>query len=193
MSFNYHHLFQMPAPKTIKSEQLFHGRIFDLIIEDVKEQDGSIHKRELISHPGGGVIVPVFDNGDVLLVRQYRYPHKIFVLEAPAGKLEPNEDPLDCAKRELLEETGYSAEKFVKLTAMYTTPGFCNEVLHIYLATGLNKSKLGQNLDDGEQTLTVETIPLTRAVEMITNGEIVDSKTIVGILLAERKIKQLQH
>ena len=177
-------------PKTIKTEKLFHGRIFDLVIEDVEEKDGNIRKCEIISHPGGGVVIPLFDNGDVLLVRQYRYPHKIFVLEAPAGKLEPNEDPLDCAKRELMEETGYSAEKFVKLTAMYTTPGFCNEVLHIYLATGLNKSKNGQNLDDGEQSLTIEILPLTRAIKMITDGEIVDGKTIVGIFLAERKIKQ---
>jgi ADP-ribose pyrophosphatase len=177
-------------PKIIKTDRLFHGRIFDLVIEDIEEQDGKIRKCELISGPGGGVIIPLFDNGDILLVRQYRYPHKKFVLEAPAGKLEPNEDPLDCAKRELIEETGYSAEKFVKLTAMYTTPGFCDEVLHIYLATGLNKSKHGQNLDDGEQSLTVETLPLTQAIEMIINGEIVDSKTIVGIFLAERKIKQ---
>ncbi len=179
-------------PKTIKSEKLFHGRIFDLIIEDFEEQDGSIHKCEIISHPGGGVIIPLFENGDVLLVKQFRYPNKKFILEAPAGKLEPNEDPLDCAKRELSEETGYIADKFVKLTAMYTTPGFCNEVLHIYLATGLHKSKHGQNLDDGEQSLTVETLPLTRVIEMITNGEIVDGKTIVGIFLAERKIKKLQ-
>ncbi len=180
-------------PKTIKSEQLFHGRIFDLVIEEVKEQDGNIRRCELISHPGGGVVIPLFDNGDVLLVRQYRYPHKKFVLEAPAGKLEPNEDPIDCAKRELIEETGFSADKFEKLTAIYTTPGFCNEVLHIYLATGLNKSKLGQNLDDGEQSLTVEILPLTRAVEMITDGKIVDSKTIVGILLTERKMKPYSH
>jgi ADP-ribose pyrophosphatase len=180
----------MFLPKTTKTERLFHGRIFDLVIEDVEEQDGNIRKCEIISHPGGGVVIPLFDNGDILLVRQYRYPFKIFVLEAPAGKLEPNEDPLDCAKRELMEETGYTAKKFMKLTAMYTTPGFCNEVLHIYLATGLKKSELGQNLDDGEQSLTVESLPMTRAIEMITNGEIVDSKTIVGILLAEQKMKQ---
>jgi len=190
MLFNSHHLFRMFLPKTIKSERIFHGRIFDLVIEDMEEQDGNIRKCEIISHPGGGVVIPFFDNGDILLVRQYRYPFKIFVLEAPAGKLEPNEDPLDCAKRELMEETGYTAEKFIKLTAMYTTPGFCNEVLHIYLATGLKKSEFGQNLDDGEQSLTVESLPMTRAIEMITNGEIVDSKTIVGILLAEQKMKQ---
>jgi len=180
----------MPLPKTIKSERLYYGRIFDLVIEEIEEQDGNIRRCEIISHPGGGVVIPLFDNGDILLVRQYRYPHKIFVLEAPAGKLEPNEDPLDCAKRELMEETGFSAEKFVKLTTMYTTPGFCNEVLHIYLATGLKKSEHGQNLDDGEQSLTVESLPLTRAIEMITKGEIMDGKTIVGILLAQRKMNK---
>jgi len=180
----------MSLPKTTKTERLFHGRIFDLVIEDVEEQDGNIRKCEIISHPGGGVVIPLFDNGDILLVRQYRYPLKILVLEAPAGKLELNENPLDCAQRELIEETGYTAEKFMKLTAMYTTPGFCNEVLHIYLATGLKKSEHGQNLDDGEQSLTVESLPLTRAIEMITKGEIVDGKTIVGILLAERMMKQ---
>jgi ADP-ribose pyrophosphatase len=180
----------MTAPKIIKSEKIFHGRIFDLFIEEIQEKDGSIHKSEIISHPGGGVVIPLFDDGNILLVRQYRYPHKKFILEAPAGKLEPNEDPLDCAKRELIEETGYNADKFEKLTALYTTPGFCNEIIYIYLATGLKKSSQGQNLDAGEQSLTVETLPLTRAIEMINNGEIADGKTIVGILLTEQKIKQ---
>jgi ADP-ribose pyrophosphatase len=176
-------------PKTIKIERLFHGRIIDLIIEEIEESSGNIRKREVISHPGGGVVVPLLDNGDVILVRQYRYPLKKFVLELPAGKLEPNEDPLEGAKRELLEETGYTAEKYEKLTAMFTTPGFCNEVLHIYLATGLKKSEYGQQLDEGEQTLSVEYLPLITTIEMIERSEIVDSKTIIGILLAERRLK----
>ena len=112
------------------------------------------------------------------------------MLEAPAGKLEPNEDPLEAAKRELQEETSYQAEKYEKLTAMFTTPGFCNEVLHIYLATKLNKSKQGQNLDEGEQSLTVECFSLPKVIEMIESGEIADSKTIAGILLTERKLRK---
>jgi len=179
----------MSLPKTIKFERLYHGKIIDLIIEEVEDSHGNIRKREIISHPGGGVVVPLLENGDVMFVRQYRYPHKKFVLEVPAGKLEPNEDPLDGAKRELQEETGYTAENYEKLTAMFTTPGFCNEVLHIYLATGLKKSEHGQNLDEGEQSLTVEHFPLAIAVEMIALGEIVDSKTIVGILLTEQKLR----
>ena len=170
---------------------MYHGSIIDLIIEEVEDAHGNIRKREIVSHPGGSVIVPLFDNGNVIFVRQYRYPHKKFILEVPAGKLEPNEDPLIAAKRELQEETGYTADNYEKLTAMFTTPGFCNEVLHIYLATGLKKSDRGQNLDEGEQSLTVEYIPLSTAVEMIVQGEIGDSKTIAGILLAERKLKSM--
>ena len=181
----------MSLQKTIKSERLYHGRIIDLIIEDVEDSAGNIRKREIVSHPGGSVVVPMVDNSDVILVRQYRYPHKKFILEVPAGKLEPNEDPLDAAKRELQEETGFTADRYEKLTTMYTTPGFCNEVLHIYLATGLKKSALGQTLDEGEQSLTVEYIPLSTVVEMIARGEIGDSKTIAGILLTERKLKTI--
>jgi len=183
----------MAHSKTIKSERLFHGRIIDLIVEDVEDSPGNIRKREIVSHPGGSAIVPLLDNGDVILVRQYRYPHKIFILEVPAGKLEPNEDPLAAAQRELQEETGYTAGQYEKLTTMYTTPGFCNEVLHIYLATGLKKSEHGQNLDEGEQSLTVEVLPLSTVVEMIDRGELSDSKTIAGILLTERKLKATSH
>ncbi len=179
----------MSLPKIIKSEKLYRGRIIDLIIEDVEDPPGNIRKREIVSHPGGSVVVPLLDTGDVIFVRQYRYPHKEFILEVPAGKLEPNEDPLTAAKRELQEETGYMADTYEKLTAMFTTPGFCNEVLHIYLATGLKKTAQGQNLDEGEQSLTVEYLPLSTAVEMIVRGEIGDSKTIAGILLTERKLK----
>ena len=191
MSFNFHHLTLMSLPKTIKSERLYHGNIIDLIIEDAEDTPGNIRKCEIVSHPGGSVVVPLLDNGDVILVRQYRYPHKKFILEVPAGKLEPNEDPLIAAKRELQEETGYMADKYEKLTTMFTTPGFCSEVLHIYLATGLKKSKQGQNLDEGEHSLTVEYFPLPTTVEMIVRGEISDGKTIAGILLTEWKLKSI--
>ena len=191
MLFNLHHPTLMSLPKTIKSERLYHGRIFDLIIEDIEDTPGNIRKCEIVSHPGGSVVVPLLDNNDVIFVRQYPYPHKKFILEIPAGKLEPNEDPLIAAQRELQEETGYTANNYEKLTTMFTTPGFCSEVLHIYLATGLKKSAQGQNLDEGEQSLTVEYLPLSTVVEMIVCGEIGDSKTIVGILLTERKLKSI--
>jgi ADP-ribose pyrophosphatase len=181
----------MFLPKTIKSERLYHGRIFDLIIEDIEDTPGSVRTCEIVSHPGGAVIVPLLDSGDVILVRQYRYPLKKFIVELPAGKLEPNEDPLSAAKRELQEETGYTADHYEKLAAILTTPGFCSEVLHIYLATGLKKFERGQNLDEGEQSLTVEYHPLSAVIEMIVHGEICDCKTIAGILLTERRLKSM--
>jgi len=183
----------MALPKTIKSERLYHGRIFDLVIEEIEDPPGNSRTCEIVRHPGGSVIVPLLDNGEVILVRQYRYPFKKYILELPAGKLELHEDPLKAAQRELQEETGYTAEQYEKLTTIFTTPGFCNEVLHIYLATGLKKSRQGQHLDEGEQSLTVETLPLPTIVEMIVRGEMSDSKTIAGILLTEHKLKSMMN
>jgi ADP-ribose pyrophosphatase len=108
----------------------------------------------------------------------------------PAGKLDPGEDPRHCAERELEEETGYVGGSWRKLTAIYTTPGFCSEQLHIYLATDLNVSGRGQRLEEGELDLTIEHVPLHRAIEMIERGEIVDGKTICGLMLAERMQKR---
>jgi ADP-ribose pyrophosphatase len=179
--------------KIIRSERIFHGRIIDLTAEEVEEPNGKIRKREIVNHPGGGAVVPLLDNGDVILVNQYRYPLKKYTLELPAGKLEPGEDPIECAKRELSEETGYSAARFEKLTALLTTPGFCDELLHIYLATGLKKTDLGQQLDEGEHTLSVKYMPFPAVIGMIERGEIQDSKTIAGILLAERRLKSDQN
>ena len=104
----------MSLPKTIKTERLYHGRIIDLIIEEVENTTGDTRKREIVRHPGGSVVVPLCNGGDVILVRQYRYPHNKFILELPAGKLEPGEDPLFAAQRELQEETGYTADKYEK-------------------------------------------------------------------------------
>ena len=107
------------------------------------------------------------------------------MIELPAGKLNPGEDPDLCAMRELEDETGYPADTLKKLTAIYTTPGFCNELLHLYLATGLKKSIHGQRLEEGELGLTIEIIPLSRSVSMIEQGEIVDGKTICGSMLTQ--------
>jgi ADP-ribose pyrophosphatase len=182
----------MNIPKTLNSQCLHQGKVFDLIVEEIEYPSGRHGIREIAKHNGGSVIVPLFDNGDVLLVRQYRQPYHAFILELPAGKLEPNEDPFVCARRELQEETGLSAEKFEKLTAMYSTPGFCSEILHIYLATGITPSSKGQALEEGELSLTLEHYPLTTAVAMIERGEIVDGKTIVGILMTKNKLDHLK-
>jgi ADP-ribose pyrophosphatase len=176
----------MPNLKVLRSEKKYHGKVFDLIVDEIEYPSGNRAIREIASHPGGGVVVPLLDNGSVILVKQFRYPIQRFIYELPAGKLNPGEDPAVCAMRELEEETGYVAGSLRKLTAIYSTPGFCNEVLHMYLATGLKKSEHGQRLEEGEMSLTLETVALSRAVEMIEAGEIIDGKTICGLLMTEK-------
>ncbi len=174
--------------KVLKSERKHDGKVFNLIVDEIEYASGNRAVREIADHPGGAVAVPVLDDGSLLLVRQFRYPIKQFLLELPAGKLGPGEDPMVCAARELEEETGYTANELTKLTAIYTTPGFCNELLHIYLARDLKKSPTGQRLEEGELGLTVERMPFQQAIGMIQRGKITDSKTICGILLAERSL-----
>lgn len=180
----------MPNFKILKSEKRYTGKVFNLVIDEIEYPSGNRALREVAEHPGGSVVVPVLNDGDILLVRQFRYPMKKHLYELPAGKLDAGEDPAVCAARELEEETGYVAGSLRKLTAIYTSPGFCSELLHIYLATDLKTSSRGQQLEEGELDLTVQRIPLERAIEMIEKGEIVDSKTICGILLAERMLSR---
>jgi ADP-ribose pyrophosphatase len=175
----------MPHIKTLKSEKRYSGTVFNLIVDEVEYISGNRGVREVAEHPGGAVVVPLLDDGTILLVHQYRYPLKKELLELPAGKLDPGEDPQVCAARELEEETGYTAGSLKKLTAIYTTPGFCNEQLHIFLATGLKKSSHGQQLEEGESDLTIRQLPFEEAVKMVEQGDIVDGKTICGILLTD--------
>lgn len=175
----------MPNPKLLRSEKKYLGKVFDLIVDEIEYPSGNRSIREIASHPGGSVVVPLLDGDNVILVKQFRYPIQKSVYELPAGKLNPGEDPAVCAMRELEEETGYTADTLKKLTAIYTTPGFCNELLHLYLATGLKRSIHGQRLEEGELDLTIEVIPLSRSVSMIEQGEIVDGKTICGLLMTE--------
>ncbi len=176
--------------KLIKSERLYNGKVFNLVVDQIEYPTGSRAIREVAEHPGGAVVLAAFPDRKIILVKQYRYPLGKFLYELPAGKLGPNEDPQACARRELVEETGYTADTWKQLTAIYTSPGFCTEQLHIFLATELSLAGAGQSLEEGEQSLTVEIVPLPRAVEMIERGEITDSKTISGILLGERVLEQ---
>jgi ADP-ribose pyrophosphatase len=178
----------MPNFKILKTEKRYTGKVFNLVIDEIEYPSGNRALREVAEHPGGSVVVPLLSDGNILLVRQFRYPMKKHLYELPAGKLDAGEDPSLCAARELEEETGYVAGSLKKVTAIYTSPGFCSELLHIYLATDLKKSSRGQQLEEGELDLTVQRMSLPRAVEMIEKGEIVDSKTICGILLAERML-----
>jgi ADP-ribose pyrophosphatase len=175
----------------LRREKKYHGKIIDLTVDELQYPSGRTTVREVVEHPGGAVILCLFENADILLIKQYRHPFGREVIELPAGKLDAGEDPLLCAQRELREETGFAAMHWEKLTALYATPGFCNEVLHVYLASGAYPHKEGQALEEGEATLTVHRVPIREAIAMIDRGEIVDGKTIAGILLGARKTGNL--
>lgn len=164
--------------------------MFTTIVDDVEYPSGNKSIREVAEHIGGAVALAVFPDRRVILIRQHRYPFDQFIWELPAGKLNRGEDPLHCAQRELEEETGYRARRWQKLTAIYTTPGFCSEVLHIFMAMDLSEAPDGRKLEEGEETMTTSIVRIDEAVEMIERQEIVDSKTIVGILLGDRVLRK---
>ena len=163
----------------IDGKKVFQGRVFSVDVDTVRLSDGEIRPREVVVHRGGVGIVPVTDDGEVLMVRQFRYPVGEELLEIPAGKIEEGEIPEECAKRELSEETGCTAGKWVDLGKMYPTPGYCGEVLHIFLATDLTYGKM--HLDEGE-LLSVSRIPLETLYEMIRENKLPDAKSVFGIL-----------
>ena len=167
--------------KQICSEEMYKGVIVRVRLDDAELHTGKRVKREVVEHPGGVAIFPVDDDGNCYLVRQFRYPFGEMVLEAPAGKLEKGEDPLECAVRELSEETGFEAEQLIDFGRCYTSPGFSTEVLHIYLARGL---RAGRSHPDQDEYLNVEKIPLTALLDMVMRNEISDGKTIIAILKA---------
>ena len=170
--------------RVLKHDILYRGKVFDLVVDEVEYPSGARGIREVARHPGGAVIVPVLDDGCLLLVEQLRYPLGRRMLELPAGKLVPGEDPRLAAARELEEETGYLAARLVPLGAIYTTPGFCDEELFLFLATGLTLSKHGSRREEGEAGMSVLPVAMEEVRAKIHTGEIRDAKTIVGVLLA---------
>lgn len=172
----------MGSFKLIKSDILFQGKVFDLKVDEIEyNSTGNKGRREVAVHPGGAVVVALTDENKIVMVKQFRYPHQEWVLELPAGKLDDNEDPKICATRELTEETGYTAMQIHKLGKIYTTPGFCNEVLHIYLAENLTAGK--HNREEGEEGMEIFEFTIDEINEKIRSGEIVDAKTISGIYM----------
>ena len=163
----------------IKSDKIFSGKVFDIKVDEIEYDSGIGGRREVVIHPGGAVALPLTDEGKIIMVKQFRYPFQQRVLELPAGKLDEGEDPQICAVRELEEETGYKSGKVRKLGAIYTSPGFCSEILHIYLVEDLTKGK--HNREEGEVDMEVLELSLEEIEEKIVTGEIVDSKTICGI------------
>lgn len=170
--------------KIIESDILFRGKVFDLRIDKIKYNSGNEGIREIAVHPGGAVVLPVKDDGKLVMVSQFRYPFEKFMLEFPAGKLDHNEDPEVCALRELQEETGYTAGSIQKLGSISTTPGFCTEVLHLFMATGLTPGE--HNREEGEFEMQVEEFTFKEIEEKILYGEIVDSKSICSLYLASK-------
>jgi ADP-ribose pyrophosphatase len=178
----------MSDVKQVSRDVLYTGRVFNLIVDRVEYPGGQRGVREIAQHPGGAVTVPLLDDGRVVLVRQFRYPLGRYILELPAGKLDGNEPPDHAARRELAEETGYDAGSLEHLTTIYTTPGFCDEQLHLYLARQLTLRPSGPAREIGEQHMTLEFLPLGVAAAKAMSGEIPDAKTIIGLLLAEKRV-----
>lgn len=170
----------MQQPETLSSEEIYRGRIFTVSLATVRENE-TTYQREIISHPGSAVVLPIFADASFALVRQYRHPAGKHLLELAAGSLEPGEDPETGAQRELEEEIGVRAGKLEKITEFYVSPGFLGEKMHLFLATNLIESK--QNLEDDE-ILSVERFPLAAIPDLILKNTIEDAKTIVGLSLA---------
>ncbi len=157
---------------------IYKGRVVNLNLETVTLPNGTTVELEIIHHSGASAVVPMSDDKTVLLIRQYRHAVGGYILEIPAGRLDPGEDPRDCAMRELEEEIGYRAAFLDHLLSFFTTPGFTDEIIHIYKATGLTRGR--QNLE-GDEVLDVVEMPLEKAMTRIEDGTIRDGKTIVGL------------
>lgn len=167
--------------ETVESKLVYKGKIFEVFSDTALLENGKTTGRDVVRHPGGVCIVALSDNREVFLVRQFRYPHKRALLEIPAGKLEWGEEPLECGKRELREETGYTAERFRSLGRLLPTPAYDTEIIYMYLAEELHRSE--QDLDDNE-FLDVLSVPLEEAVRMVLDNEIDDAKTQLALLKA---------
>ena len=166
--------------KQLSAEYMYEGKIIKLRRDKALLPNGNTSVREVVEHNGGVCVAALTDYNEVLFVRQFRYPYMEVIPEIPAGKRDSaDEDPLECGKRELKEETGATAEKFIPLGKLYPSPGYCGEIIWMYAATGLS---YGEQSPDEDEFLDVEKIPLEKAVKMILSGEITDAKTQAAVL-----------
>ena len=163
----------------VEQEVKYEGRIIRLRVDKAQLPNGRIATREVVEHNGGVCIAALTEQRELLFVRQFRYQYQEVVLELPAGKIDKGEEPLACGKRELTEETGASAQQYRSLGRLYPSPGYCGEVIHLFLATGLS---FGRMNPDEDEFLEVERIPLEKAVQMVLDNEVPDAKTQVAVL-----------
>jgi ADP-ribose pyrophosphatase len=171
-------------PKIISSQKVFAGRVFNVTVDTVREGEVT-YQREVVHHGGSAVILPVFDDGTVALVRQYRHPTVRYLLEAPAGGIDDGERPDEAAARELQEELGLVAGRMEKLSEFFVSPGFCEEKMWVFLATALTE---GRQQPEEDEVLEVVRLPLDEALEMISSSEIQDAKTIIALMLAAPRV-----
>lgn len=174
-----------------RSRRAYSGRVISVDVDTVVFPNGTTGELEMVRHPGASAVVPFLDNPRaadpcILLIRQYRYAAEGYLYEIPAGRLDPGEPPVECALRELREETGYSAGNVEILTTFYTTPGFTDEMIHLFMATGLSS---GAAAPESDEILELERVPLSQALGMIASGEIIDGKSMLGILLSAGRIR----
>ena len=177
--------------QTVSRDYRYRGKIVNLRVDDAILPNGRHAVREVVEHPGGVCVAALTDQQELLFVRQFRYPYGEVIPELPAGKLDRDgENPLEAAKRELYEETGATAKQYRSLGKLYPSPGFCDEVIHLYLAQNLT---FGESHPDEDEFLECERIPLSRAVEMVLQNEITDAKTQVAILKTAALISVPSH
>jgi ADP-ribose pyrophosphatase len=170
----------------VSTRRVYTGRVLNLDVDTVRFPNGTVGELEMIRHPGASAVVPFLsdptgDDPQVLLIRQYRYAAERYLYEVPAGRLDPGESPADCARRELREETGCQAQGVEHLFTMYTTPGFTDEKIHVFMAVGLTRGEVAREADE---FIEVETMPLSRALGLVERGEIQDAKTALALMYA---------
>ncbi len=173
--------------KTVSTEEIYSGKIVRLRVDKVRMPDGELAVREVVEHPGGVGIVAITDKDEIILVKQFRKPLEKAIYEIPAGKIDKGEGHRECGLRELSEETGCTAENFEYLGYMYPSPGFTDEVTHLYIATGL---ECGETHPDEDEYLDIVYMPVNNVTEMIMNNEINDAKTIFGVFKALEYLKR---
>ncbi len=168
----------------LSARRVYDGRVINVDIDTVRFPNGSTGELEMVRHPGASAVVPFLtdphgDDPQILLIKQFRHAADAFIYEIPAGKLEGGEPPIDCARRELREETGCTAATMEHVYTLYTTPGFTDERIHIFMASGLVRGEMEHEKDE---FMTVETVTLSRALELVKTGDLADAKTALALL-----------